>query len=136
MNTDPTFIGVHVAVSDIRRSAAFYRLVGLPVPEDSELGEHAEFELGAGAHLALSTERVVRMYDQAWRTPSAPPAAALQFQLDSRQAVDALFEKLTAAGHTGHLPPFDAFCGSRYAEVDDPDGNIVGFHSPRDGAPT
>ena len=32
------------------------------------------------------------------------------------------------------LPPFDAFWGSRYAEVCDPDGNVLGFHSPADHA--
>jgi uncharacterized glyoxalase superfamily protein PhnB len=106
-------------------------MVGLAVPDDADLGEHAELDLGSGAHLDLSTERVVRMYDQGWRAPSAPPSAALQFQLHSREAVDAVFQELTAAGHNGHLP-VDAFWGSRYAEVDDPDGNIVGFHSPRE----
>ena len=132
MSTHPTFIGVHITVGDIRASAAFYRMVGLAVPDDADLGEHAEIDLGGGAHLALSTERVVRMYDQGWRAPSPPPSAALQFQLQSREAVDAVFQKLTAAGHNGHLPPVDAFWGGGYAEVDDPDGNIVGFHSPRE----
>jgi uncharacterized glyoxalase superfamily protein PhnB len=35
---------------------------------------------------------------------------------------------LTAAGHSSHLAPFDAFWGKRYCEVIDPDGNVVGFH--------
>lgn len=132
MTNDPDFIGVHVAVADMKRSAAFYRALGLPLPDDSELGEHVEIDLGGGAHLSLSTERVVRMYDAGWRLPQRPPALALQFQLASRDAVDALFEQLTAGGYDGHLPPVDAFWGNRYAEVDDPDGNIVGFHSPID----
>lgn len=127
-----SFIGVHLAVDDMKASAAFYRMVGLAMPADSELGDHVEVDVGGGAHLALSTERVVRMYDPGWRLPLGPPAAALQFQLESREAVDTLFGELTAAGYHGHLPPIDAFWGNRYAEVDDPDGNIVGFHSPTD----
>ena len=43
-----------------------------------------------------------------------------------------LYEELTGAGYAGHLPPFDAFWGARYAEVEDPDGNLLGFHSPQD----
>jgi len=29
-------------------------------------------------------------------------------------------------------PPFDAFWGARYAIVEDPDGNVIGFQSPSD----
>ena len=131
MTNAPSFIGVHLAVADMKASAAFYRLIGLDLPDDKELGDHVEIDLGGGAHLALSTERVVRMYDAGWRPPQRPPGCALQFQLASSAAVDELFDKLTAAGHHGHLPPEDAFWHGRYAEVDDADGYIVGFHGPR-----
>jgi uncharacterized glyoxalase superfamily protein PhnB len=40
-------------------------------------------------------------------------------------AVDATFAELVAAGHEGHLEPWDAFWGQRYAVVHDPDGNAV-----------
>lgn len=134
MTNVPHFIGVHLAVADLKAAAAFYRRVGLELPDEADLGEHVEVDLGAGRHLAMSTERVVRMYDPGWRKPQTPPAAALQFQLESREAVDSLFRDLTAAGYHGHLSPIDAFWGNRYAEVDDPDGNVVGFHSPPDRA--
>ena len=35
-------------------------------------------------------------------------------------------------GYHGHLAPIDAYWGARYAEVDDPNGNIVGLQSPID----
>lgn len=128
MTTAPTFIGVHLAVRDMSASAVFYRMIGLPFPAELDHKDHVEVELGGGAHLSFSEENIVRMYDPSWRTPQLPPASALQFELESREAVDALFDNLTAAGYHGHLSPIDAFWGSRYAEVDDPDGNIVGFH--------
>lgn len=128
----PVFFGVHITVVDIQASAEFYRRIGLALPESSRIGEHVEIDLGHGVHLALSTELVARMYDPGWRSPSRPPSSALQFQLPSRDAVDEMYQVLTAAGYLGHLAPIDAFWGSRYAEVDDPDGTIVGFHSPTD----
>jgi uncharacterized glyoxalase superfamily protein PhnB len=125
----PFFIGVHLTVGDILASAAFYRCLGLALPDDADLGEHVEVDLGHGVHLALSTERVTRMYDPGWRTPKTPPAGALQFQVSERASVDALYKSLLDAGYSGHLTPIDAFWGNRYAEVEDPDGNVVGIHS-------
>jgi hypothetical protein len=37
---------------------------------------------------------------------------------------------IVARGHTGCQPPYDAFWGSRYAIIEDPDGNRVGLMSP------
>jgi hypothetical protein len=33
--------------------------------------------------------------------------------------------------HASPQEPFDAFSGSRYTVVEDPDGNLVGLKSPR-----
>jgi uncharacterized glyoxalase superfamily protein PhnB len=51
-----------------------------------------------------------------------------------RQSVDRLYDDLTSAGHAGQQEPYDAFWGSRFAVVADPDGNAVGLMSPRDEA--
>ncbi len=45
-----------------------------------------------------------------------------------------MYAELTSAGYVAHLPPIDAFWGSRFAIIDDPDGNVIGLHSPRDPA--
>lgn len=128
----PTFIGVHLTVEDMAAALDFYRRIGLPVPEGSDSAPHVELDLGNGIHLAFSNLEITKAYDPGWRTPAGPPRGALQFQLASRAAVDALYDELVAAGYAGHLEPVDAFWGNRYAEVDDADGNLVGFHSPRE----
>ena len=56
----------------------------------------------------------------------------LGFRVATREAVDALYGRMTAAGHRGQQPPYDAFWGARYAVVEDPDGNAVGIMSPVD----
>ena len=109
----------------------FYRRAGLPVPEGAEENGHVEITLGHGAHLSLSTREVIAMYDRGWRGLDASTATVLQFALPTREAVDAVYWSLVDAGYQGHLEPIDAFWGSRYCEVDDPDGHAVGFHSPR-----
>jgi uncharacterized glyoxalase superfamily protein PhnB len=127
-----SFIGVHLTVQDMPAAIAFYRSIGLDVPEPVGGGSHVEIDFDNGTHLAMSTVALTRSYDPGWREPNLPSGSALQFELASRAAVDARYDELTAAGAHGHLPPFDAFWGSRYAEVEDPDGNVVGFHSPRE----
>jgi uncharacterized glyoxalase superfamily protein PhnB len=54
------------------------------------------------------------------------------FAVPSRVAVDELYAELTAHGASGRQKPYDAFWGSRYAIVADPDGNEVGLMSQRD----
>jgi catechol 2,3-dioxygenase-like lactoylglutathione lyase family enzyme len=130
----PEFTGVHLFVRDIAASVAFYRRIGLTIAEGG--GEFASAPLGEGLSLALGTYALTRGYDPAWREPSGAGTNALQFTLESREAVDATHADLVAAGYVSHVAPFDAFWGARYAEICDPDGNIVGFHSPRDEART
>ena len=48
---------------------------------------------------------------------------------DSPDAVDATYADLVGAGHEGHLEPWDAFWGQRYAVVHDPDGNTLSLDS-------
>jgi uncharacterized glyoxalase superfamily protein PhnB len=50
--------------------------------------------------------------------------------LPSRNDVDATYNRLEEAGFTGLQRPYDAFWGSRYAIVADPEGNNVGLESP------
>jgi uncharacterized glyoxalase superfamily protein PhnB len=128
----PTFIGLHLDVQDMAAAVAFYRRFGLNIPDSDSDMEHVEIDVGSGAYISLSLPEVMRAYDPGWRPANRPPGNALQFRLASREAVDTLYSELTAAGYSGHLAPIDAFWGNRYAEMNDPDGNIVGFHSPTD----
>ncbi len=58
------------------------------------------------------------------------PGIVLGFRLPDRQSVDQVFNELTSAGYSSQQPPYDAFWGSRYAVITDPDGNPVGLMSP------
>lgn len=59
-------------------------------------------------------------------------AGKLGIMVKTRASVDESYADLLAAGHHGRQPPYDAFWGSRYAVVEDPDGNPVGLMSPSD----
>jgi len=126
-----TFTGFHLHVRDMAATSAFYRLLGFDVPDDPHF---AVFEFTEGVQVALGSYPLTRAYNEGFREPSPGGGVALQFNVPSRQAVDDLYVKLTTAGHAAELEPFDAWWGTRYAEVRDPDGNVVGFHSPLDAS--
>jgi uncharacterized glyoxalase superfamily protein PhnB len=126
-----TLRGIHLFVKDVAATVAFYRRAGLEFESVSKHFARAMRPDGAAA-LEIGSHELTRGYDPGFAGPTPGGSTALQIGLDSREAVDAAFASLTAAGYEGHLPPFDAFWGARYAEVRDPDGNLVGFQSPRD----
>ncbi len=114
---------VEIAAKDLQRSLDFYRLLGLDVPEPD--GPHVEVELPGGNKLAFDKEEIIAGMHPGWTPPTQPGRVALAFALSKPSEVDALFERLTAAGHPGALEPFDAPWGQRYATVTDPDGTSV-----------
>ncbi len=114
---------VEIATKDLQGSLDFYRLLGLDVPEPD--GPHVEVELPGGNKLAFDKEEIIAGMHPGWTPPTQPGRVALAFALSKPSEVDALFERLTAAGHPGALEPFDAPWGQRYATVTDPDGTSV-----------
>ena len=124
---------VGLVVTDMARSLSFYRRLGLDLPPGADTEAHVEAALPGGLRLAWDTVDVIRSFDPSWTPPTGGHRAALAFACDSPAAVDALFADLVAAGHEGHLPPWDAVWGMRYAVVHDPDGAAVDLFAPLPG---
>jgi catechol 2,3-dioxygenase-like lactoylglutathione lyase family enzyme len=122
---------IELVVSDMASTLAFYRRLGLPIPAAADAEPHVEADLGGGISLAWDTEDTIRSFDPEW---SAPPVGghrvAIGFACDRPADVDAAWADVTSAGYEGHLPPWDAFWGMRYAVVRDPDGTTVDLFAP------
>ncbi len=116
---------VELVVADMAASLAFYARLGLVAPEASETEGHVEVDLPGGMKVAFDTEEMIKSIDPHWTAPAGGHRVALAFQCADPRAVDQAYSDLTGAGHKGHLAPFDAFWGQRYATVLDPDGNPV-----------
>ena len=117
MQPAPSAVGI--VVSDMAASLAFYRSLGLEVPD--EPAPHVEIAFGA-LRLLLDTEETVASFDPSFTPPVGAGRVGLALECDSAAEVDAAYERLVGAGYRGHLAPFDAFWGQRYASVLDPDG--------------
>lgn len=120
---------IELVVSDMAASLAFYRMLGLDIPPEADEQPHVEVNLD-GMRLAFDTEATVRSFDHGWRPPVGGPRMALGFAYDSPTEVDAAWSELTEVGYQGHLAPWDAFWGMRYAVVHDPDGSTVDLFAP------
>jgi catechol 2,3-dioxygenase-like lactoylglutathione lyase family enzyme len=124
-----------VVVADMRRALAFYRRLGLDIPASADGEPHVEVALPGGLRLAFDTVETIRSFDSAWAGASGSARMGVAFRCDSPAEVDAVYADLTGAGYTGHLPPWDAFWGMRYATLHDPDGNGVDLFAPLPDAP-
>lgn len=111
-----------LVVQDLDTSLAFYRLLGVDLPETGE--GHVEGSLPGGIRMMFDTVDVVRSFSS-WEAPSGGHRVALAFLCDSPGDVDATHAALVAAGHRSYVDPFDAPWGQRYATVLDPDENPV-----------
>jgi uncharacterized glyoxalase superfamily protein PhnB len=119
-----------IVVSDMGRSLAFYRKLGLEFPEGAESEGHVEAQLSGGMRYMLDTEDVVRSFDTQWRRPSDGHQAGGAFRCESPEEVDGVYGELLAAGGKKYMEPMDAFWGQRYAQVQDPDGTVIDLYAP------
>jgi catechol 2,3-dioxygenase-like lactoylglutathione lyase family enzyme len=116
---------IGLVVADMSRPLAFYRRLGLAIPPDADDEPHVDVVLPSGLRLAWDTVETIRSFDPDWKAPEGSPRVSLAFSCDSPADVDDVYADLTSAGYDGHLAPWDAFWGMRYAIVHDPDGNSV-----------
>ena len=118
-----------VVASDMARTLEFYRLCGFDLPDTPDQA-HVETEVAGGFRIMFDTEDTVRSFDPGWQPPTGGHRVALAVLCERPADVDAAYERVVSAGFAGHLAPFDAFWGQRYAVVHDPDGNPVDLYAP------
>jgi uncharacterized glyoxalase superfamily protein PhnB len=132
----PVLNQLNIVARNFDATVAFYRRLGVDVPDTPASPDgirHAEVTLANGFVLEFDNLALARVYNAAWRKADSS-RALIGFSVPTREAVDALYAELTAAGYDGRQPPYDTFWGARYAVIADPDGNDVGIMSPLDNA--
>src|SRR4051812_5926165 len=134
--TGPVLDQVNLVVRDMAATVEFYRRLGVEVPDPGGPWRmhHREAQAGGGpGGVSLEVDSAVsaRTGDQ---SSEGQPVVMLGLRVPDRDAVDRIHADLTGAGYASQQVPFDAFWGSRYAIVEDPDGNPVGLMSPPDAA--
>lgn len=123
----------NLVVSDMEATVAFYRRLGLEIPDTDPEWQHRHRSASfpGGIDMDFDSGEFTAQWNQGW---PGQGMGVLGFKVQTRDAVDEIYADLTGAGYRGQQPPFDAFWGSRYAVVEDPDGHAVGIMSPVDPA--
>jgi uncharacterized glyoxalase superfamily protein PhnB len=127
------FGGIDIVPKNVAECVAFYRELGLDIPDDqiwssNGLMHHVDVHHEGEYTLDLDSEQLTASYDPNWSSPGV----VLIFRTDTRDDVDALHDHMVGLGHPSHRAPFDAFWGARYAMLVDPAGNLVSLMSPQD----
>jgi uncharacterized glyoxalase superfamily protein PhnB len=134
----PLFNQLNIVSRDPDVSIAFYRRLGVDIPEErvwrTATGPHhaAASENATGTTLDIDSPRFAALWNSGWQGRSdLAGRVVVGFDVATREEVDRIYGEMIAAGHRGLQPPYDAFWGSRYAVLEDPDGVAIGLMSPR-----
>lgn len=118
------FASVRVVTSDFERLIEFYqRLSGIEATRLADGFAEMRFE---GATLAISSEHLIKLFNQGAATAAANRSAILEFEV---QDVDTVFERMNASGATIVMPTTLMPWGNRSLLLRDPDGNLVNVFS-------
>lgn len=124
----PDFDAIGIIADDLPATLAFYRLIGLDVPETGE--GHVEAELTGGFRIMFDSKDMIESFST-YEPATGGRNVGLAFRCDSPADVDTTYAAVVAAGYEGREAPFDAFWGQRYATVLDPNGNPVDLYAAR-----
>ncbi len=120
---------IGIVVHNMAAALQFYRLLGLEIPPGAEAEDHVEFTTANGYRIAWDTVEVIKSFNPDWVEPVGH-GMGLAFKCSSPAEVDERYHSLVEAGYLGPKAPWDAFWGQRYAQIQDPDGNLVDLFAP------
>ena len=118
---------VGLVVEDMARAVAFYRQLGVDLPEGVEEKSHVEVTMSGGMTFFLDSRP--ERWDPSYQRPTRPGDGSypnlLEFFLKDEAGVRAKFEEMIDLGYDGFRPPYDTGFGMCFAFLRDPDGNAV-----------
>lgn len=126
---------VVIYARDLQRAIEFYRLVGIDVSDPRPERPVAAYTEDGSTRVVITTDPVAQRFDSGWVRPDRGGYQhVVEFFVDDDAAVDAAWERLTAAGYKGITTPGHPL--KPYATmVEDPDGNVVLItHEPAEDA--
>jgi catechol 2,3-dioxygenase-like lactoylglutathione lyase family enzyme len=135
----PTLDQINLVCGDLDASIAFYRRLGVEIPDDAiwrtPTGGHHASAAGRASDEAVDFDLDSTAFAQIWNVgwkgrTDLRGRVVVGFGVPTRTDVDHVFHDMIGAGYRALQEPHDAFWGARYAIIEDPDGIAVGLMSP------
>jgi catechol 2,3-dioxygenase-like lactoylglutathione lyase family enzyme len=135
----PILDQINLVCGDIDASLAFYRRLGVEIPDDrvwrTATGAHHISAANEAADRVIAFDLDSTAFAQRWNAgwkgrTDLKGRIVVGFGVATRDDVDNVYRDMTGAGYRGLQKPYDAFWGARYAIIEDPDGIAVGIMSP------
>ena len=121
---------VGLIVRDMPAALAFYRQLGLAIPDGSEARSHVQIKMSGGLTFFLDSHP--ERWDPQFDPQSAPAPAApgryphlIEFYLQDQAALESKYAELAGLGYEGYRAPYHNGFGMVFAMVKDPDGNAI-----------
>ena len=111
MDDRPTLDQINVVVRNVGAAVEFYRLLGVAVddPPAPWTDHHRSVESPEGIDLEIDSLRFAPQWNEGW--PVDRTGTVLGFRVSARDTVDAIYTRLTGAGHRGQQPPYRRVLG-------------------------
>ena len=123
------FIGIVTA--DLGASLAFYRSLGIDIPQGLDDEAHVEAVLPNGMKLAWDPVSTMAGFIPGYELPTGENRIAFACSAATPAEVDEAYAAITAEHpDSSGTAPWDSPWGQRYATVRDPDGNTVDLYAP------
>jgi uncharacterized glyoxalase superfamily protein PhnB len=115
---------VGLMVEDMGKAVEFYRRLGIDIPEGSENQQHVPVKMGELTFF-MNTKTLNERWDPARTEASGGYRIILEFNMQTREALDAKYAELTGYGYESHVAPYETYFNAYFAMVNDPDGNTI-----------
>jgi len=120
-----SFNSVVIIVNNLGESLKFYRLLGLSIPEGLENEPHVDFIDKSGIHVTFVPLHTVYESTPDWKDEGPGNRMSLHYKCATVAKLNNTYQTLVNAGYKSKMEPHDAAWGERFAQVADPDGNLV-----------
>lgn len=122
---------ISIVTNDLAASLAFYRTLGLDIPEGLDDAPHVETSLPGGMTLAWDPVSTIRGFQPDFELPTGENRIGFAFRAGTPDEVDRAYAAVIASHpDAGHTAPWDAPWGQRYSTVLDPEGNSIDIYAP------
>jgi predicted lactoylglutathione lyase len=113
------FSGMNLVAHDLNATIAFYRKLGMSIPDDkvwhTDSGPHHVDGIHANsdAGFDFDSQQLATAYIAGHDADSRGNKTVLGFAVGSRADVDELYSELVGAGYQSRQEPYNAFWGAR-----------------------